>query len=205
MTQVSRTVPDITQANLAFEKALLESEGFSVEVRDQGSGLFTLVATMDVGPAVSDTGKDGDHIQQLIANGSSASSLAQAQETAAAALPSFPHNGCAANLSALLIQSDIPVPMTLGAQALANVLKGRGWDRIDIGNQAPGDVGVTLDETPPPGADHIYLVIKPIDNDEMVIADNQETTPHNRCASGKRATGEDHGTTATEYFLRAPT
>ena len=206
MAQTQRTLTDVPPAQLAFDKALLESEGFTVEVRDQGNGLSTLIATMDAGPpATSHTGKDGDNVAQLVANGESASSLAQAQATARAALPSFPTNGCAANLSALLQQSGIPVPMTRGAGALADVLKARGWLRIDVGNQVPGDVGVCFDNTEPPGADHVYLVVETVDSDEMLIADNQETTPHNRCASGRRAAGEDHGTTATEYFLRAPT
>jgi hypothetical protein len=46
MAQVSRTITDIPQANLAFQKSLLESEGFEVEVRDQGNGVFTLIASM---------------------------------------------------------------------------------------------------------------------------------------------------------------
>jgi muramidase (phage lysozyme) len=46
MAQDPRTITDIPQANLAFQKSLLESEGFEVEVRDQGNGLFTLIASM---------------------------------------------------------------------------------------------------------------------------------------------------------------
>ena len=45
MSNGSRTLTDIPQAKLAFEKSLLESEGFKVEVRDQGNGLFTLIAS----------------------------------------------------------------------------------------------------------------------------------------------------------------
>jgi hypothetical protein len=205
MAQASQTLPDITPDNLAFQKALLEAEGFDVQVREQGDGRVTLVATMEIGDAATTTGKDGDDVPTLIANGSSVESLAQAQQTARAALPGFPHNGCAANLSALLRQSGIPVPMTLGAGTLAGALKARGWQKIDVGSQTPGDVGVTLDNTEPPGADHIYLVLQSLDADEMLIADNQETVPHNRRASGHRADGEERGTTATEYFLRAPT
>lgn len=205
MAQVSRMVPDISPDDLEFQKAVLVAEGFTIEVRDQGNGTFTLLGTMDAGPAAAKTGKDSDNVEELVANGGDAATLTQAQATAKAALPGFPHNGCAANLSALLRQSGIPVPMTVGAGALADVLKVRGWLRVDVGSQVPGDVGVTFDNTDPPGADHIYLVVRPINNDEMVIADNQKTIPHNRCASGRLASGEDHGTTATEYFLRAPT
>jgi len=56
---------------------------------------------------------------------------------------------------------------------------------------------VTFDNSPPDGADHIYLVVKRVDDDEMVIADNQDSVPHRRFASGK-------GKTPTDYFLRAP-
>lgn len=48
MAHGPRTITDIPQANLAFQKSLLESEGFQVEVRDQGNGLFTLIASMGV-------------------------------------------------------------------------------------------------------------------------------------------------------------
>jgi hypothetical protein len=201
-----RTLTDVPHADLAFQQSLLESEGFTVEVRDQGNGLFTLVGTTDGEPAgrAPGTGKDGDHIAALVTNGGSAAEIARAQQTAKAALPSFPHNGCAANLSALLQQSGMAVRMTLGAGALAHLLETRGWSRIAVGDQAPGDVGVTLDNTDPPGADHLYLVVETIDSDEMVIADNQAETTHRRCASGRRASGEARGTTRTEYFLRAP-
>jgi hypothetical protein len=46
------------------------------------------------------------------------------------------------------------------------------------------------------GFDHIYLVLKKLNDDEMVIADNQSTQPHFRFASGQ-------GKTPTKFFLRA--
>jgi hypothetical protein len=140
---------------------------------------------------------DKQYIGDLIEAGSSASSLASAQKRAKKAWPPFPHNGCAANLSALLQIAGAKVPMTLGAGKLAHILRDqRGWQKVAVGQQQPGDVGVTYDENSIPGADHIYLVIGRIDKDEMIIADNQATVPHHRFASGK-------GKTATEYFLRA--
>jgi hypothetical protein len=153
---------------------------------------------------------DQDRIPPLIETGKSAEGLTKAQKIAAKALaaagePPFPHNGCAATLSALLQLSGIGVPMTLGAGKLAHILGGqvssRGWEHIKIGQQSAGDVGVTFDEGGNAGADHIYLVLQPIDGDEMVIADNQRPTPHRRAASGKDL-GEG-GKTPTEYFLRA--
>ena len=140
---------------------------------------------------------DKNNTTQLIAAGASAQSLAKAQKAAKKAWPPFPHNGCAANLSALLQMAGDNVPMTLGAGKLAHILRDdRAWTQVQVGAQVAGDVGVTYDEGGNPGADHIYLVIQPINKDEMIIADNQATVPHHRFASGK-------GKTPTEYFLRA--
>ena len=57
MAQASQTLPDITPDNLAFQKALLEAEGFDVQVREQGDGRVTLVATMEIGDAATTTGR----------------------------------------------------------------------------------------------------------------------------------------------------
>ena len=154
-------------------------------------------------PATVQASGDCGFIAKLIETGSSG--LAQAQQIAAKALadagqPAFPHNACAATLSALLQLAGINVPMTLGAGKLANRLGGpngsRGWSHVAVGAQRAGDVGVTYDEGGNPGADHIYLVLQTIDADQMLIADNQEAAPHRRFASGQ-------GKTPTEYFLRA--
>src|ERR1700687_1059625 len=150
-----RTLTDVPEADVAFHKSLLEEEGFQVEVRPEGAGLFTLIGTdtARIHPTTSGTHtKDAACIPALVANGSSREAIVQAQQTASAALASFPHNGCAANLSALLAESGIDVPITLGAGALAGALKRRGWLRVSVGDQQPGDVGITFDNTPPPGA-----------------------------------------------------
>ncbi|WP_133303178.1 SH3 domain-containing protein [Cupriavidus lacunae] len=142
---------------------------------------------------------DAIHVAELIRQGSSPSGLMAARETASASLPSYPTNGCAAHLSALLQQAGIDVPMTLGAGRLAHLLIDRKWKRISVGSQQPGDVGVCFDNDPTPaGSDHVYLVITTDGKDQMMVADNQRTTdePHIRFASG-------HGKTPTEYFLRA--
>lgn len=143
---------------------------------------------------------DKAHVPQLIKNGRSQDGLAKAWKTAAKALPEFPHNGCAAHLSALLQESGIDVSMTLGAGNLARLLAKRGWERVEVHAQQAGDVGVTYDLDPePPGPDHIYLVVERLDDDDMLIADNQRHAdePHHRSATGK------HGKTPTEFFLRA--
>ena len=133
------------------------------------------------------------------------------QKTAARALAEgaglkWPHDGCAANLSALLEAAGIAVPMILGAAALGNKLGGpfnsRGWIQIPVGSQVAGDVGVAYHQKSTI-ADHIFFVVTRVDADEMVVADNQEATPHTRFASGKAATG---GTAKSpvNHFLRAP-
>jgi hypothetical protein len=149
---------------------------------------------------------DAEHVAALLAAAKTPATLTQAQATAAKALkaagePPYPKNGCAATLSALLQIAGIAVPMTLGAGRLANILggqlKSRGWAHVPVGEQKAGDVGVTFDEGGNAGADHIYLVIEPIDDDVMLIADNQAKTLHKRAASGTP------NKTPTEYFLRA--
>ena len=150
-------------------------------------------------PTAIRTTADAIHVPELIRNGSSADGLKAARATAAASLPGYPTNGCAAHLSALLRHSGIDVAMTWGAGKLAHVLADRGSSEITVGGQRPGDVGVCYDNDPtPPGADHVYLVVGPSGPDEMLVADNQRKTdaPHTRYASG-------HGKTPTEYFLRA--
>ncbi|MCK5911474.1 MAG: SH3 domain-containing protein [Caulobacter sp.] len=144
---------------------------------------------------------DAQHIAKLLELGSTEAGLAAARETAKDAWKGYLTNGCAAHLSALLRAAGVDVRMELGAGNLAHILKQRGWRRVDVGAQQPGDVGVTYDHDPtPPGADHIYLVIETHGADEMLIADNQNynaNAPHKRFASGKG------GKTPTEYFLRA--
>ena len=137
---------------------------------------------------------------ELIRQGSTEAGLKAARTTAKVALPQYPTDGCAAHLSALLVQAGIDIPMTFGAGKLAQRLQDRGWTRIDVGTQVTGDAGVCFDNDPAPtGADHVYLVVEMQGPDEMLIADNQRTTdtPHKRFASGAG------GKTPTEYFLRA--
>jgi hypothetical protein len=92
----------------------------------------------------------------------------------------------------------IDVPNTYQAIALGAVLMRRGWTRIVVGNQAAGDVGSTCGPTAHHGTDNIYAVLRVLNPDEMVIADNQDAVPHFRFASGR-------GKSPTHFFLRAPT
>ena len=139
-------------------------------------------------------------IPDLITQGSTTAGLKAARLKAKQNWAGYPHNGCAYHLSALLQNAGIPIATEGSAGHLAKLIKQRGWQRIECGMQQPGDIGVTFDNDPtPPGADHIYLVIKvKPGGDEMIIADNQGTpdVTKTRFASG-------HGKTPTEYFLRA--
>ncbi len=154
---------------------------------------------------------DRDLLGRLLEIARSRAEYEAVQSDAAALLAEYgvewPHNGCAANLSTLLRHAGIDVPPTVGAGRLAYLLGGRigsrNWDHVPVGSQQPGDVGVTFDETPPDGSDHVYLVVECHGDDRMTIADNQAPTLHDRRASGRPVPG---GTakTPTDYFLRAP-
>jgi Domain of unknown function (DUF1906) len=140
---------------------------------------------------------DAAYIPGVLSAARTPQGLAAARREAEQALREYPHNGCAAHLSALLRESGIAIPMTLGAGKLAHLLASRGWKDVRVGSQEAGDVGVCFDETAPAGADHIYFVVQRYDDDRMLIADNQRRKLHERYASGQG------GKTPTEYFLRA--
>lgn len=147
---------------------------------------------------------DGQFIPGLVQRASDVNQLVAAQHVAADRLLKFdgevyPSDGCAITLSVLLQDSGILVNDTFQALALGNLLRSkRNWAVIPVGEQKEGDVGSTCGTEPHHGFDHIYLVLKVLNPDEMVIADNQEPKPHFRFASG---TG---GRTPTKFFLRAP-
>jgi hypothetical protein len=148
---------------------------------------------------------DGDRIPKLIQLGSDQKSITKVQAKAAKTMKQigykYPTKSCAAVLSHFLREAGIDVPITTGAQNLADRLRvDRKWSRIKVGKQQPGDVGVCYSMADDvAGADHVYLVVERIDSDAMMIADNQaQGKTHRRYASGKG------GKTPTEYFLRAP-
>lgn len=175
-----------------------KADGF-VSSEFLGTGSASSSMELNEVPKFSGRTPDAACVAELIKQGSLAEGLKQARTTANASLPGYPTNGCAAHLSALLQQAGIAVPMTWGAGKLASIIAARGWTRISVGSQKAGDIGVCFDNDPTPsGADHIYLVVQTLGEDEMMIADNQRTKdePHVRFASG-------HGKTPTEYFLRA--
>ncbi|HZZ87486.1 MAG TPA: hypothetical protein VFE13_04035 [Caulobacteraceae bacterium] len=133
----------------------------------------------------------------------------QATLTNCRRLSMSPRNGCwpttARSIRATAAPSPFPCccsrpgstwPTSTRQSKLSQVLEKRGWTRVPVGSQQAGDVGSTCGPTPHHGYDHIYLVLQPLNVDEMVIADNQAPAPHFRFASGK-------GHTPTQFFLRA--
>lgn len=146
---------------------------------------------------------DSERIQDLIDYASNVSLLQEAQQIAARKLLDFdgeifPSDGCAITLSILLQDVGITVPDTFKAFDLGNVLKEKNWKSIPVGSQQSGDIGSTCGNAPHHGTDHIYLVLRSVNPDEMVVADNQKPEPHFRFASGKG------GVSPTKFFLRAP-
>jgi hypothetical protein len=146
---------------------------------------------------------DSQYIPGLLKLASDSARLVAAQHVAAKRLLDYdgevyPHDGCAITLSVVLQDAGISVEDTYQAIALGDLLKSdRQWQVISVGDQLAGDIGSTCGPAPNHGHDHIYLVLKVLNSDEMVIADNQEPEPHFRFASGK-------GKTPTKFFLRAP-
>lgn len=146
---------------------------------------------------------DGDRIATLIKLGSDSEQLQNSEHAAAKKLLAmdgevYPSDGCAITQSCLLQAAGIAVPDTFLAISFGTLLEKRGWARIAVGQQRAGDIGSTCKAEPDHGNDHVYLVLRVVSDDEMVIADNQATAPHFRFASGKG------GKTPTTHFLRAP-
>lgn len=146
---------------------------------------------------------DHDRIADLIKLAGDDETLQAAQHAAAKKLLHFdgevyPADGCAITQSCLLQAAGIAIPDTYQALAFGLMLEKRGWPRIAVGEQQAGDIGSTCKAEPDHGNDHVYLVLRPVNADEMVIADNQAHAPHFRFASGKG------GKTPTTHFLRSP-
>jgi hypothetical protein len=140
-----------------------------------------------------------DLIKNLIEIGSDTKRCADLREKAKKAMvpiyghPTL-HNACACTLSLFLQAAGLTMKKIIyGAGALATYLETDcKWQKVRVRQQQAGDVGVCRD------ADHIFLVAKRIDDDQMMIADNQESfAPHSRFASGYG------GKTPVDYFLRA--
>lgn len=128
-------------------------------------------------------------IGELVSAGSDPHRLIAAQKIAARRLlaqdgEAYPHDGCAITLSVLMQTAGCDVPDIFRAFDLVGELKRRGWAAVPLGGQQAGDVGTTCGPTPHHGTDHVYLVLRKVNSDEMIIADNQSPHPHFRFASG---------------------
>ena len=159
-------------------------------------------ASAPASPAAG-TKVDKDCIEKLIQLGSSGVTLESAQQRAAEDLlacdgEEYPYDGCAITLSILLRDAGIDLALKYQAIALGEYLRDmRKWEVIPVGEQQAGDVGCTCGTKPNHGEDHIYLVLKRLNGDEMLIGDNQSTHAHFRYASGQ------DGKAPTNFFLRA--
>lgn len=145
-------------------------------------------------------------IPELIRLASNVDSLDLAEREASQALLAVesPKNaeelmdGCAATASSLLRMAGIDVEVTLLALGLDDLLQKRGWEKIPVGQEKAGDLGSTCyGGIRHPGTDHIFTVAKVLNPQEMIVADNQRSYPHQRRTDGK------DGKTPADHFLRA--
>lgn len=147
---------------------------------------------------------DAQFIPKLVALAADVSTLDALEKKAAAAIYAFdkeiyPSDSCAITQSKLFQAAGIEIPDTFTALGFDNLLKARGWMVIPKSGMRlePGDIGTTCFAVPDHGVDHVYLVLRPINPNENLIADNQSKSPHVRFVDG---TG---GKSPTQYFLRA--
>jgi len=171
--------------------------------RDAVQEFKTFLTLNPIGVINGNDDSDISKIEKLVSIASQKGSLIEVQNKAAKKLLDYdgeiyPSDGCAITLSVLLQDAGISVPDLFMAIELTSELKNkRKWEIIPLGQQQAGDIGTTCGNTAQHGSDHIYLVLKKINDDEMLIADNQAREPHFRWASG------EGGKTPTKYFLRA--
>jgi len=141
-------------------------------------------------------------ITTLLDTADSLNGRTEAWDIAANRQPTFPTNGCANFLSAMLQLASLGVGTHMLAQDLAETLENKaGWHRVDLADYQAGDVGVTDARIDPPNADHIYLVMRRIDSNDMMVVDNQARTPEGTIHE-RTVDGSIFIKTPTHYFLR---
>ncbi|MDH0865675.1 hypothetical protein [Mitsuaria sp. GD03876] len=146
---------------------------------------------------------DHQRIASLLANALDADQLRAAQALAARRLltrdgEAAPADGCAITLSLLMQGAGFDLPELFWAIDVPAALLARGWIEVPPGGQRAGDIGSTCGESPHHGEDHVYLVVRRVNDDEMVVVDNQAAYPHFRWASAQG------GKTPTTMFYRPP-
>ena len=202
INDASKVIAHVRRDAVAEFRTFLQPSGSSNGLASNASATPLALGASGASTSAAPGNSDSGRIAKLIQIASDPSGLASVQSRAAAALLEYdgevyPHDGCAITLSILLRDAGIDVPPTYQAITLGSQLKqSRQWQVIPLGQQQAGDIGSTCGPTPDPGADHIYLVLKRVNSDEMVVADNQATEPHFRFVSGQ-------GRTPTKFFLRA--
>jgi predicted chitinase len=184
-------------ANLDAGRELASLENADASV--SGTGLIA-EGGFNFTPSGGATSSRGS-VARLIELASDVHGLNNAQTIAARRLLEYdgdvyPTNGCAITLSVLMQEAGFDVPNIYQAIEMGRFLERHGWSRVPVGKQKKGDIGSTCGEAAHHGTDHIYLVLNALNADEMVVADNQEKTPHFRFASGR-------GRSRTTFFLRA--
>lgn len=146
---------------------------------------------------------DRQRIVTLLANALDPDQLRAAHALAARRLldrdgETAPADGCAVVLSVLMQGAGFDVPDLFWAVDVAPMLLARGWTEVPPGSQQAGDIGSTCrDDGRHPGEDHLYLVARLVNQDEMIVIDHQAAYPHFRWASGQ-------GRAPTTVFYRPP-
>lgn len=110
----------------------------------------------------------------------------------------YPADGCAITLTLLMRGAGFEVHELYWAIDVPAMLLSRGWREVPPGGQRAGDIGSTCREGTHHGEDHVFLVVRCVNPDEMIVVDNQAAYPHFRWASGQG------GKTPTAMFYRAP-
>lgn len=148
---------------------------------------------------------DAQFIPKLVQIAGNSTTLDMAQRQAATAIKEFdgenyPSDSCAITQSKLFQSAGIGIPNTYQALAFVNMLQEkRGWKPVPRGEKLmPGDLGTTcFGGVPHHGIDHVYIVVRPMNPNENLIADNQSDEPHFRYVDGQG------GKSPTTMFLRA--
>jgi len=153
--------------------------------------------------ADADATPDHDKVIALLAHALDPEQLRAAQALAARKLlredgTVYPADGCAITLSVLMQGAGFDVPDLFWALDVPAMLLARGWAEVTPGSQRAGDIGSTCRAERHHGEDHVYLVLRAVNEDEMIVVDNQAASPHFRWASGQG------GKTPTTMFYRAP-
>lgn len=167
-----------------------------------GSMLITIIQADNLFRYDAKQATTSGSVANLLAIASDTAQLQRCQKIAAKKLLDFdgeiyPSDGCAITLSVIFQQAGFDLRDIYMAIDVGPALKKLGWQQVAVGDQKPGDIGSTCGAIAQHGVDHAYIVVRSVNSDEMLVADNQQAQPHLRSASGK-------GRSPTTFFMRAP-